>query len=46
MAESEEDRVMMNGSHRYFSFIRERVLQGVKLVHEGEAWARERGDDV
>ena len=46
VAESEEDRVLMNGSHRYFSFIRERVLQGVKLVHEGEAWARERGDDV
>lgn len=42
VAESEEDRVLMNGSHRYFSFIRERVLQGVQLVHEGEAWARAR----
>lgn len=36
VAEREEDKLLMNGTHRYLSFIRERVLQGVQMVQVGE----------
>lgn len=36
--ESEEDRVLMNGIHRYCTFMHDRVLQGIQLVKLEEEW--------
>ena len=30
--ESEDDRVLMNGIHRYYTFMHDRVLRGIQLV--------------
>ena len=40
VGECEADKQLMNGTHRYLSFIRERVLRGVRMVQVGEecAW--------
>lgn len=36
VGECEADKQLMNGTHRYLSFIRERVLRGVRMVQVGE----------
>lgn len=36
VGECEADKQLMSGTHRYLSFIRERVLRGVRMVQVGE----------